>query len=145
MNSGNVRQHSRIGVYWYSWMAIVALAMVSRFTVFLGASSERLFALASAYGLVTWLPIMVWNVIEGRKLLSYMRTHHLEQWEWLTYFPGLGSGMHNGFRALPWLYSADDLGDPVVASMKGEQRRFIRFMLTVFFSYLVLMPVLLGL
>jgi len=34
---------------------------------------------------------------------------------------------------------------PVVASMKREQRRFIRFVLTVFFSCLIVMPVLLGL
>jgi hypothetical protein len=84
-------------------------------------------------------------VIEGRRLSSYIREHHPEKWQWLTYVLGFGWGIHNGFRTLRWLYSADDLGDPVVADIKKEQKRFIKWMLTVFFSYIVVMPVLLGL
>src|SRR2546422_542593 len=57
MNSTTVHRPLRVGIYWYSWLGIVALALVLRFTVFLGASSDQLFALASAYLLGTWLPI----------------------------------------------------------------------------------------
>jgi hypothetical protein len=145
MNTVIAHHTSRIRIYWCAWLAVVALALLLRFTVFLGASSNSLFAFASAYMVSTWLSVIALNVIEGRRLSRYLREHHPEKWQWLTYVPGLGSGMSNGFRALPWLYSADDLGDPVVASMKKEQKRFIKWMLTVFFSYIVVMPVLLGL
>jgi len=145
MNNAIVQPTSRIRAYWCAWLGVVALAILLRFTVFLGASREQLFALASAYGVCTWIPIMVFNFIEGRRLLSYLRIHHPAKWEWLTYGPGLGSGMHNGFRSLPWLFSSDDFGDPAVAGMKQQHRRFLYLMLTVFFSYLVIMPVLLVL
>jgi len=68
--------------------------------------------------------------------------HHHQKWEELTYIPGFGSGNINGFRTRRWLYSSDDLGDPILAIIKSDGRRFIRFMMTVFFSYLVLMPLL---
>jgi hypothetical protein len=55
----------------------------------------------------------------------------------------LGPGGQNSVRFLPWLYSRDDLGDPVVASLKQEHRDFLRWWLTVFVSYLVVLPVLL--
>jgi hypothetical protein len=71
MNSSTIEQASRIRLYWSAWLGVVAFALVLRFTVFLGANSNRLFALASAYTLGTWLPVMVLHVIEGRKLLSY--------------------------------------------------------------------------
>ena len=145
MNAIFVQHPSRIRIYWSAWLAVVALALILRFTVFLGASSDHLFGFATVYAVGTWLSVMVLNLIEGRRLSSYLREHHPEKWQWLTYVPGLGSGMHNGFRSLPWLYSADDLGDPVVAALKKEQKRFIKWMLTVFFSYIVVMPVLLGL
>ena len=145
MNTVIVHHASRIRIYWSAWLAVVALALLLRFTVFLGASSNNLFALASVYAVSTWLSVMVLNVVEGRRLSSYLREHHPQKWAWLTYVPGLGSGMHNGFRTLRWLYSADDLDDPVVAGIKKEHRRFIKWMLTVFFSYIVVMPVLLGL
>ena len=145
MNNVAVHHASRIRTYWRVWLAVVALVLLLRFTVFLGASSDRLFVFASVYMISTWLSVMVLNVVEGRRLSSYLRKHHPQKWQWLTYVPGLGSGMHNGFRSLPWLYSADDLGDPVVAALKKEQKRFINWMLTVFFSYIVVMPVLLGL
>lgn len=145
MNTTATQETSRTRIYWCAWLGVVALALLLRFTVFLGASSHRLFVLASAYGLGTWIPIMVLNFIEGRRLSSYLRIHHPAKWEWLTYVPGFGSGMHNGFRSLPWLLSSDDLGDPVVAAMKQQQRRFLYWVLTVFLSYLIIMPVLSGL
>ena len=126
------------------WFAIVALALGLRFTVFLSLSSDQRFALGITYALCTWLPLMVLNVIEGCRLMSYLKDHHRQKWEELTYVPGFGSGGGNRFRTIPWLYSSDDLGDPAVAIMKTDHRRFIRLMLTVFFSYLILMPALIA-
>jgi hypothetical protein len=145
MNNAVAQPPPRIKLYWCVWLGVVALALLLRFTIFLGASSERLFALASAYALGTWIPIMALNFIEGRRLSSYLQKHHPAKWEWLTYVPGLGSGMHNGFRSLRWLFSSDDLGDRAVADMKQRQRRFLYWDFTVFCSYLVIMPLLLGL
>ena len=142
MSTDILQRTSRIRRYWYVWLSIVACAVILRFTVFFGVASDQRFGLAIIYMLVTWLPIMVLNLIEGRRLMHYLETRHYRKWEELTYVPGFGSGGHNGFRSLPWLYSADDLGDPIVASLKAEQRRFIRFVLTVFFSYLVVLPLL---
>jgi hypothetical protein len=145
MNNVTLQNPSRIGFYWCVWVALVVVAFALRFTVFSGASEQRLFGLATAYGLGTWLPIMALNLVEGRRLGSYLRDRHRQQWEQLNYIPVLGCVGHNGFRMVRWLYSKEDFGDPVVAAMKAEHRRFIRWVLTVFFSYIIIMPVLLGL
>ena len=133
---------SHIRIYWRVWLGMVALALGLRFTLFLGVGAEQRFSLPIIYAVCTWLPAMALNAIEGRRLMSYLKSHHRQKWEELTYVPGFGSGGRNSFRTIPWLYSGDDLGDPSVANMKTEHRRFIRLMLTVFFSYLILMPVL---
>lgn len=145
MDTITVRHASKIRIYWCVWLGVVVLVLLLRFTVFLGASSDRLFAFASVYMVSTWLSVMVLNVVEGRRLSSYMQQHHPQKWQWLAYVPGLGSGMYNSFRSLPWLYSADDLGDPVVAALKKDQKKVIKWALTVFFSYAVVLPILLGL
>lgn len=121
------------------------MAIVLRFTVFLGANEQRLFGLATAYWISTWLPIMALNFFEGRRMTEYLSIHHHQQWELVSYSSFMGIAGRNGFRELRWLYSQDDFGDPVVASMKKNRRRFIRWVLTVFFSYFVMMPLLLGL
>ncbi|HXR08619.1 MAG TPA: hypothetical protein VN765_14885 [Candidatus Acidoferrum sp.] len=145
MKSTTVQQTSHIRAYWYAWLGIAAVALVLRFTVFLGASEQRLFGLATAYGISTWLPIMALNFFEGRRLTEYLRIHHPHQWEPISHISFMGVAGRYGFRETRWLYSQDDFGDPVVASMKKDRRRFIRWALTVFFSYIVIMPVLLGL
>jgi hypothetical protein len=145
MNSAILQTPARIRLYWYVWMALVAVAFALRFTVFFGAREQRLFGLATAYALGPWLPITALNFVEWHRLASYLKSHHNPQWEQLNCIPLLGCVGHNGFRMIRWLYSKDDFGDPVVASMKAEHRQFIRWVLTVFFSYIFIMPVLLGL
>src|SRR5579859_4788003 len=145
MNSAILRNPTRVRLYWSIWMALVAVAFAVRFTLFWGASEQQLFALATVYALGTWLPIMALNFIEGRRLTLYLRSRHHHQWEQLNYVPFLGCVGHNGFRMLRWLYSKEDFGDPIVMTLKADHRRFIRFVLTVFLSYIVIMPVLLGL
>ena len=68
---------------------------------------------------------MLLNIYEGRRLMGYLRKHHPAKWAELTTFLGLGPGWVNGFRSVPWLYSADTLGDPGVAQLKSDYRQFI--------------------
>ncbi|MDR3457258.1 MAG: hypothetical protein P4N60_07420 [Verrucomicrobiae bacterium] len=124
------------------WLSIVGLTLALRFTFFLGATSEARFQVGLAYMLGTWLPIMMLNLVEGRRLLQYLKIHHYQKWEELTYIPGFGPGGRNSFRVYRWLRSPEDFGDPVVAIKKSEHRQFIRFVMTVFFSYLILLPLL---
>lgn len=145
MNTVVAHPTSRIRIYRWAWLAVVALAALLRFTVFLGANSDSLFALGSVYGVSKWLSVVALNMIEGQKLISYLNLHHSQKWGQPTLVPGLGSGWSNGFRTLPWLYSEDDLNDPVVARMKREYKSFLKWALTIFISYIVVMPVLLGL
>ncbi len=120
------------------------LALVLRFTIFLGSSSDQLFGLAIVYGGITWLPIVALNFVHGEKLWTYLSTHHPQKWEELRYVPYLGTGWYNGRRFLRWLYSKDSLGDQVLAGIMADMRGFIRFAITVFFSSLPVMPVLMG-
>jgi hypothetical protein len=48
MNAVVVQHTLRMRIYWSAWLAIVALALLLRFTVRLGASSDRLFRIAQA-------------------------------------------------------------------------------------------------
>jgi len=123
-------------------MIILLCALTLRLTVFFDTLSGKGWNLSIVYLLATWLPIMALNIIEGRKLMEYLKMHHRQKWEELTYVPFFGPGGHNGFRTIPWLYSSDDLGDPAVAALKAQRRGFIRFVLTVFFSYLIFLPLL---
>jgi hypothetical protein len=132
---------SRIRRYQYSWLACVGLVLALRFTVF--AESNDRFIVAVVFMMGTWIPMMILNVIEGGRLMSYLKENHNDKWSELTYVPGFGFGGMNSFRTLPWLYSGDDRGDSRLASLKQQHRDFIRLMVTALASYLILMPVLL--
>ena len=142
MNAGIPHLVPRIRTYWIVWLSAIAAAFTLRFTVFRGVASEQRFNLAITYMLGTWVPVMILNFIEGRRLMEYLKTHHHQKWQELTYVPGFGPGGRNGFRVMRWLYSADDLSDPAVTVLKAELRAFIRFVFTVFFSYLLILPLL---
>lgn len=135
-----VAAESRLAAYWLAW--IVALSIAVTLRVFVFDDTDDRFALVVSYMLGTWVPMMGLNMYEGQRLMSYLREHHVAKWEELTYVPGFGSGGMNGFRTLPWLYSADTLGDAEVARLKHEHRSFLRFLLTVFCSYTVVVPLL---
>lgn len=134
----------RFQVYWWAWLILVGVVFVLRFTVFSGAGEPSLVRLALVYGIGSWLPVMALNLVEGRRLSSYMRSCHAQHWDRLNYIPLFGCVGHNGFRVIPWLYSTEDFGDPVVAALKADYRRFIRWAVTVFFSHVIVIPVLLG-
>ena len=132
---------TRIRRYQYSWLAAVGLVLALRFTVFAEIGDRFIFAMVFMMG--TWIPTMILNLIEGRRLMSYLQKNHGDKWAELTHVPGFGPGGVNSFRTLPWLYSRDDLGDSRLASLKQQHRDFMWLMLTVFVSYVILVPVLL--
>jgi hypothetical protein len=133
---------SRVRIYWLLWLTVVALVLLLRFTVFRGAAPDTLFALGSTYAVGTWLTVMALNLIEGHRLFSFIEEHLPERWKWLTGIPFLGPGFYNGPRIFRWLFSKDDLEDPEVACKRTDYRRFLKCTLTVFLSYVVLMPIL---
>ncbi len=132
---------SRIGVYWRAWLGVVAIALILRFTVFFGPFGNHC-GLSFFYSAGTWLSIIVLNSIEGRRLMSYLQQHYPRKWEEITYVPGLGSGMRNSFRSLPWIYASDDTGDLTLAQMKTDYQLLIALMLMVFFSNVIMFPLL---
>jgi hypothetical protein len=77
-------------------VALVAVTFALRFTVFSGASEQRLFGLATAYVIGTWLPIMALNFIEGRRCTSCVKNRRRRQWQQLNYIHFLGCVGHNG-------------------------------------------------
>lgn len=132
--------NKRIARYQYCWLACIVMALVLRFTMFTEMDDRFIFTMS--FMMVTWIPTMILNVIEGQQLMEYLKNNHRDKWSEITYVPGFGPGGVNSFRTLPWLYSYDDQGDPQLASLKQQHRDLIRWMVTVFASYLVLVPVL---
>jgi hypothetical protein len=133
-----------IRLYQYGWVATVAATLALRFTVFTETGDRSL--LAIAYILGTWLPLMSLNGVWARNLTSYLKTSRGKKWAaWakLTYFPSSGFGI-GGMTPKPvsWLQSSPDEDSPRQADMKQRHRDFIRFALTVFVTYPVMLVVL---
>jgi len=123
---------SFIALYWKIWIGVVIFFLVVRFTTLF--ENDMSFILFSFYFVPMAVGIMIINLIEGRRLMGYLEKHHKEKWKELTYFPGLGPGNVNSFRSLPFLYSKEDLEDPLVKELKLNYRKVIKFMLTVFLT-----------
>ncbi len=120
---------------------IVAIVLMLRFTIFFGPLGDHC-GLSFAYSVTTWIGIIVLNVVEGHRLMSYLKQHFPKKWEEITYVPGMGSGQLNSFRSLPWIYAPDETGDPVLARMKKDYQLLIALMLMVFFSNIIMFPLL---
>jgi hypothetical protein len=125
--------HSRY--YWFAWLAVLGGFGVARFAVIPRLTDEPHFHLGLWYLPVMWFPIMLLNLYEGRRLMSYLRQRHPAKWAELTTFWGFGPGCVNGFRSVPWLFSADNLNDPALERLKADYRHFIYWVMTVFFSF----------
>lgn len=127
---------SNIRFYWTVWFVMVSTLLIIRLLA-PGLLETRPIELA--YMLFSSVPIMIINMVEGYRLHEYLKKHHCETFNYITYLPLLKiSGVHNSVRGLQFLYSDDDLGDPNVAVLKRNYREFIRLMCTVF----VTMPLL---
>ena len=138
MNSSVFKTLPRTRVYWIGWAIFVFVFATGRIVVGLRLVAAPQFDLGVCYMLGVWLPIMVLNIYEGRRLMSYLRAFHHDKWAELTTIPGFGGSGHvNGFRSVPWLFSSDTLSDPVLAKIKSDYRHFLYWVLTVF----VTMPI----
>jgi hypothetical protein len=128
-------QKSYIRLYWRIWLGLVLCLLAVRFSIFVRVEGEDIpFTLFNCYAVPTWLAVMVLNMVEGRRLMNYLKQNHHHKWEYLTSGPGFGPGGVNSFRSLPFLYSDDDLGDAIVKELKTNYRRFVKLTLTVFFT-----------
>ena len=136
MSSSTESEPSRIRTYWIGWLVIVACALLLRF-----AAPHRFPYLAVMYAVATWLPIMVLHYLQGRALLTHLKTYHHDHWKYLTWAFG-SPGNRNDFRMLPWLFSPQNYGDATLAALKSQQRRWLLFVVVVFISYPILTPVL---
>ena len=61
------------------------------------------------------------------QLNRYLREHHIEKWKYLTSSRWFGPGGANSLRAIPFLYSNDDLGDSVVRLYKKRIRKLLLY------------------
>jgi hypothetical protein len=127
---------SRLKIYWHIWIAALLLVLILRLTVFLHTPSGERFYLALAFILGTWLPLIFLNGLESYRLRKHLRDHH----------PVISGSLTTvGLRFFPAMIkicSQDDLGDPVVAALKDERRRFARLAFTMFFTYPVMFIIL---
>ena len=73
---------SRIRRYQYSWLASVGIVLALRFTVF--ADTDDRFVFAMTFMMGTWIPMMILNVIERHRLMSYLKDQHNEKWSEIT-------------------------------------------------------------
>ena len=117
---------SKLSAGWLKlyWISLVLAFLTLRFTIFV--ESESRFGLGQAYMLFAWLPAIVLNFIVGRRLTDYLMEKHQLAWSQITHVPGFGPGGVNSFRTLRFLYSLDNLGDPIVENYKAEYRSVIR-------------------
>ena len=111
-----------VGLYWRIWIIIVVLLLLARFTVFRHSPENARFILFTVYAVPTWLSVMILNFYEGNRLNSHLRKHH--------------SGVR--VSSLSLLFSKDDWGDTVLGKLRGNYRRFIALVLTIFFTIPVL-------
>jgi len=61
--------------------------------------------------------------IERHRPTRYVKARHPRKWHDLNYTPVLGSGTTSSFRVFGFIFSKDNLMDPVVAGLKAHLRR----------------------
>jgi len=135
VNTSKAPFQSNVRYYWLAWATILCGFGVAQFVLPPRFAREPNYDVGLYYMLGVWLPVMFLNFFEGRRLKAYLRQHHPTKWAELTTFAGFGPGWINGFRFVPWLFSADTLSDPAVAQLKSDYRRFIYWVLIVFFTF----------
>jgi len=89
------------------------------------------FILFSLYFGTTWLAIVILYKIEIHRVWNHLRKHHRQKWEELG--PETASLLVLS-RLMAFLYSSDNLGDPIVEELKLNYRRFMRIIATVIFT-----------
>jgi hypothetical protein len=117
---------SFISLYWKLWLLVVAIFLFLRFAVFTETNEELWFNLFQWYALPTWISIMILNMVEGQRLMTYLKNNHYEKWAEFSGF--------NKINRLKFVFSKDDLDDPEVTFFKRNYIGFIKLTLCVFLT-----------
>ncbi len=125
-----MENRSFIRLYWKLWLLVVAIFLFLRFAVFTETNEELWFQLFQWYALPTWITIMILNMVEGRRLMNYLKTNHPDKWMELSGF--------NRINGTIFVFSKDNLGDPKVDFFKKNYRGFFKLTLCVFFTIPIL-------
>ncbi len=127
MMKSNTTPKSYLKLYWRIWLILVSCLIFFRY-----ATEVKAFTLFNCYLMPTWIVIMILNAIEGYRLRNYLEENHRQAWEDITHVSGFGLSPFSGFRSLSFLYSDDNLSDPIVEKLKANYRGIMKLTLTVF-------------
>jgi hypothetical protein len=126
-----------VHLYWKIWLILVFLLLIARFVVFKYLSENTRFTIVALYMILTWISIGVTAAFEGNRFMTYLKEHHKDKWDILTSFEpfgGPGTLNNTGF----FIFSKNDFGDPIVREYKNISRKWLIFVLTVFFTFPIL-------
>jgi len=123
-------------IYWTAWLLMVSIVMI--ICLFNFFESQR-GSIAAAYMLSSSMPLMFILGIEGYRGNEYLKKHHREKWNELTYSSFMKTSGFNTLKGLKFYYSDDDLGDPKVAALRSNSRKLWTLAWTVFVTMPLIM------
>ena len=85
-------------------------------------NTQLIISTALALGAVLILVCGIAAFASNLRLFFYIKEHRHERWTDLTSLDSMGPGMSNPFRWLPYVYNAEDTGDPRIAHYKSRIR-----------------------
>lgn len=72
------------------------------------------------------------------QLMSYLKENYPHEWKYLNTYPIFGEGFANSIRILKFIKRTDTYNDPVLAKIKNEYLSFLKFMIMVLLSPILL-------
>jgi hypothetical protein len=132
----NLKDNTKI--YILAWLSLIVSLFAYKKIMIVGANEEKTLNIFFVYMFISWIPLMVINYFESRRLTKYLEESSSDKYEYLSSAFGKRVG-GNGFKMIAFLLSNDHLDDSNVKRLKNIYKRFILFVLVVFFSYPVLL------
>jgi len=86
------------------------------------------------YFFCIYLFICIINVVDGIRLMNYIKENHFEKWEDLTSLPFMGSGNANGFKAIKFVFLSDNFQDEILLKLKNNHKKLIILAIVAFIS-----------
>ena len=129
------RFKSHIKIYLLIWILILSLIII--FKSFFHESMN----LVLYYAVITWVPAMIINGFEGRRLMNYVKENYSDKHMEMKSLNGI-DGVHNGFASLGFLFSTDDDSDEVLGKLKSNYKKVILLLITLFFSYPIMLLII---
>ena len=119
--------------YWLIWGITTILLITVKFLFRNFFTEDNSFILFTVYAIPMWFWIIFLNFRISNNLMNYY-----EKWNELTYIKILGCNGNNSIAILKFLFSKDYLNDPQVKIYKRNYIDFLKFSITVFFSFIPL-------